>query len=167
MSICESLESRTLLSSVLAPAKAELAILATDAGTLKTDIRTGLTHLKAGVPAGTAGRKALVSAIKLFRTDATTFGAALTTDFDNLKTAVNADSGDATALLNTLIGEATTAKTTLKSDATSIGDVIAKHPAFATDDTHLTADSAAIKAAGTKVDDDLKTLKADLTGITV
>lgn len=164
VSLCESLESRTLFSSTLSPAKADLAKLATDAATLKVDLRTSLTDVKAAVAAGTGGRKVVLTDLKTFRSDATAFAAKLSTDFAALKTAINSNASNASALLNSFIAEAKDDKATLEADGTAVVAALTKHSSFLT--SKVVADKAAAEAAGSVVNADLTQLKSDLKNVT-
>jgi hypothetical protein len=144
IALCESLESRRLLSSTVPMLRAEVNTLQTDGTSLKTAIRTLESSLQV-IPAGASGLGELSNDLKQFKTDLTNADTQVMSDFTKLLAARGtfAQPTRAARLSNHLAADLTL----LKADSASAKEDIASHPALSTDDVNLVADEAAVLSA--------------------
>jgi hypothetical protein len=160
----ECLESRRLLSVTVSTIQADVNAVESAGTTLKAAIKTAITDLVSSIPAGTPGLSTLNADLTTFKSDLQTADTTLTDKLNKL--VAGAGSPAQAGLVSKLSAAANAAKTTLAADASAIKSVLTKHPALIADDTHLTADEAAVTSAYDTEKGDVKTLITDLNNLT-
>lgn len=162
IAMIEPLESRQLFSASVATIEADLATLQAAVTTQRIAITTLKTDLLSTIPAGTAGRGALVRDLKAIHAVAKSSRATITADLTAIIDATGNPSAKAAAVA-TLKTDVDNFSATFKADLTAAKAVIAKHPTLISADVKLTTDEAAVQGDYQAVKADLVRVVDDLT----